>query len=629
MKEINLQRGNDKILPFEFLNQKKAKMLKKAAQPTLWQKIKSIFTSNKKSLNKMGPKKNKIVTLIDILENLFVKYDASLVDLLWQKKIYTPSETKKLRDDLTYLLPQIINYWVSFAPDPKRNMGLDDPVEDDSGFTELILSTCATDIFFANTAVFTLLSSFFPLKAEYVGANLKIQTLVQAILLVCRQKFKPKIYIKYLGRIGLEEPEALVKKMFKIYEPRIRTLQMRYGTDDYFEDQFGSSINFWTDILEVAKGVGREHQKPKQWKLKWIKERLEKISEGLPSFIFIPSQKIGYRNSSIMSIEINETRIFQTKTKTNFTLCLQIVKPEEFLMRSSGILVDKFEKKIKLRCQKITQMEQDGLAEKDTDKKRDYLHRELRDNYKNDNISISHPHNAADNRMSDATHNRNFKLGQDRSSQIVKKGATFNNSVKNKELDFNQMSVVDIIDLSKQGRVNTNSSVFSTFYLTKEGDDDKASLLPDVDLTNSKNNQQDTLIKNLNNQQKNSHSSGSSNDSNNSKEKQSPADNDDSEDDIIAENSKKQKSRIKKKSLYSVYYTWNLATYMVKSGDDVRQEQFAMQLIFEISNIFARKKLKLKLTPYEIIPIGPEGCLVEMVTDATSIDGLKKVKIHT
>ena len=50
-----------------------------------------------------------------------------------------------------------------------------------------------------------------------------------------------------------------------------------------------------------------------------------------------------------------------------------------------------------------------------------------------------------------------------------------------------------------------------------------------------------------------------------------------------------------------------------------------MQLIFEFNTIFTRKKLKLKLTPYEIIPIGPEGCLVEMVKDATSIDSLKKV----
>lgn len=31
----------------------------------------------------MGPKKNKIVTSIDMLENLFVKYDQNLIELLW------------------------------------------------------------------------------------------------------------------------------------------------------------------------------------------------------------------------------------------------------------------------------------------------------------------------------------------------------------------------------------------------------------------------------------------------------------------------------------------------------------------------------------------------------------------
>lgn len=75
--------------------------------------------------------------------------------------------------------------------------------------------------------------------------------------------------------------------------------------------------------------------------------------------------------------------------------------------------------------------------------------------------------------------------------------------------------------------------------------------------------------------------------------------------------------------MYSIYYTWSLANYMVKWGDDVRQEQFAMQLIYEFNSIFEKRKLKLRLTPYEIIPIGPEACLVEMVQDAISMDGLK------
>lgn len=81
-----------------------------------------------------------------------------------------------------------------------------------------------------------------------------------------------------------------------------------------------------------------------------------------------------------MFIEVDETRIFQTKTKTNFTVCLQLVKAEEFLMRSSGMLVDKFEKRVKLKCQKIIQMEHDGIAEKTKDRARESLHKEFRDN---------------------------------------------------------------------------------------------------------------------------------------------------------------------------------------------------------------------------------------------------------
>ena len=96
------------------------------------------------------------------------------------------------------------------------------------------------------------------------------------------------------------------------------------------------------------------------------------------------------------------------------------------------------------------------------------------------------------------------------------------------------------------------------------------------------------------------------------------------EDDIIVANSVEQKYRVRKQSLYSIYYTWDLANYMVKYGDDVRQEHFAMQMIYEFNSIFQSKKLKLKLTPYEIIPIGPEACLVEMVQDSISMDRLKK-----
>lgn len=62
----------------------------------------------------------------------------------------------------------------------------------------------------------------------------------------------------------------------------------------------------------------------------------------------------------------------------------------------------------------------------------------------------------------------------------------------------------------------------------------------------------------------------------------------------------------------------------MKSNDDVRQEQFAMQLISQIDQIFKLKKLNLWLRTYEILATGPRCGLIEAVSDTLSIDSIKK-----
>jgi phosphatidylinositol kinase/protein kinase (PI-3 family) len=59
---------------------------------------------------------------------------------------------------------------------------------------------------------------------------------------------------------------------------------------------------------------------------------------------------------------------------------------------------------------------------------------------------------------------------------------------------------------------------------------------------------------------------------------------------------------------------------IVKSGDDLRLEQFAMQLISMIDQIFKSKKLNLWLCPYEILATGRDSGLIEFVKDGLSID---------
>lgn len=72
------------------------------------------------------------------------------------------------------------------------------------------------------------------------------------------------------------------------------------------------------------------------------------------------------------------------------------------------------------------------------------------------------------------------------------------------------------------------------------------------------------------------------------------------------ETAAEQEKRIRKQSIFGHLKTWKLLRIIVKAGDDLRQEQFAMQLISQIDQIFKRKKLNIWLKPYEILATGKD-----------------------
>ena len=73
---------------------------------------------------------------------------------------------------------------------------------------------------------------------------------------------------------------------------------------------------------------------------------------------------------------------------------------------------------------------------------------------------------------------------------------------------------------------------------------------------------------------------------------------------VFTETAKEQEARIRRNSPFGGLLTWKLMRIIVKSNDDIRQEQFAMQLISQFDQIFKLKKLDLWLNPYEILGTG-------------------------
>jgi len=43
---------------------------------------------------------------------------------------------------------------------------------------------------------------------------------------------------------------------------------------------------------------------------------------------------------------------------------------------------------------------------------------------------------------------------------------------------------------------------------------------------------------------------------------------------------------------------------IIKTQDNLKQEQFALQLIYQFYQIFKAEKLKIKLRPYEVLSLG-------------------------
>lgn len=67
-----------------------------------------------------------------------------------------------------------------------------------------------------------------------------------------------------------------------------------------------------------------------------------------------------------------------------------------------------------------------------------------------------------------------------------------------------------------------------------------------------------------------------------------------------------------------------VVSLMAKSNDDLRQEVFIMQMIHFYKSVFASAKLPLWLKTYRILSTSKDAGLLEVIMDATSLDGLKK-----
>ncbi|CAK4382230.1 unnamed protein product [Aphanomyces euteiches] len=85
-----------------------------------------------------------------------------------------------------------------------------------------------------------------------------------------------------------------------------------------------------------------------------------------------------------------------------------------------------------------------------------------------------------------------------------------------------------------------------------------------------------------------------------------------------------KQDRLRSQSAHGSLPGWRLVPVIIKSNDDLRQEQLAAQLIAQCHKIFQEAQLPLKLRPYAVLATSATCGLIEAVPDTVSLDSLKK-----
>ncbi|CAI5739695.1 unnamed protein product [Hyaloperonospora brassicae] len=93
---------------------------------------------------------------------------------------------------------------------------------------------------------------------------------------------------------------------------------------------------------------------------------------------------------------------------------------------------------------------------------------------------------------------------------------------------------------------------------------------------------------------------------------------------VFGESWEERKARIQSESPMGKMPGWDLFSVIIKTNDDLRQEVFTMQLIHKLKSIFEFEAPELWLRTYRIVATGANIGLLETITDACSLDHLKK-----
>ncbi|CAD8090047.1 unnamed protein product [Paramecium primaurelia] len=424
------------------------------------------------------------IQVLDVLILLYTLDEKSWAyQYLYQCKLISNDESS--RNDLEFYIPQLMNYLVFHEEMLNENI------------SQFILTSCIHNFYFAQVVYWTLYSIssivFNNQVTEFQKVKQYLQNLIKRMVLNHETNYEIKEQddkiTEMISTYGT--PQFDQQSMKCLILPEHIQLSKYIPLEQQESYDFMSCINFWNDIISISDKL-----KFADPKIISLRADLSLINTKLPANVYIPFVKDQLRQYTILNIVVQETKIFSTKERAPFYLCIEVYN-----------------------------------VEKEENKHEDKRER------KNSEFNVDL------NMLSDFKNQSNLTISQESNqSQGVSECYEIELSKKEDQKKSNDQT----LDFEKIGQ------------------------------------------------------------------------------EIFGEDSNQISERIRQQSPYCHFRSWRLVHLIVKTGDNLKQEQFALQLINQFQMIFQKENLPLKLTTYDIQSLGPSSGIMEMIKDAATIDSLKK-----
>ena len=419
---------------------------------------------------------------------------------------------------------------------------------------------------------------------------------------------------------------------------------------------YHSSLNFIDHLCDISNDLPKYPIDEQQL---FLYEQLNKINKKLPCNVYLPFLKDSARNYIIVHIPLDGVKIFRTKTRCPIMLTFEIVRIDEINKEIKD--EEEREENVSGRSKSIAstgsnlsldndEIEFDNKKKNKKDKKllSDKIKYDESKDYNNVDYDLSKPvllkEKEVLNKKNKKSDNNKMNINQELGQIIEPSNNKFKNDLSQSASNINInekndeekrfRNIVNKFKNQKKGILFRDLKNSKTVY------ESKVSSLDDTEISTSntkglatkllQNNKEKNTVNNINN------SNEIKTSINNIAEEEiiPPEENDeiplnktlnlDEINNIFGETFEQKELNLKKTSLFGRFKSHKLFRCIFKTHEDLRQEQFATQLINEFNQIFKIEKVNCWLNTYEIISTGNDAGLVEMVNNSLSLDQLKQ-----